>query len=95
MFIFNFKKKESSSYEHDFDESWISYLKKKYNNDAFEYSYNINDACYKYSTDLTEFFNQALQGAIDEQVYFYDKKMMNILMDFLKENEMKDIEGVR
>ncbi|RNA16687.1 Translin-associated factor X-interacting 1 [Brachionus plicatilis] len=86
-------KKESSSFEHDLDESWISFLKKKYINDAFEYSYNVNDACEKYSTDLTEFFQHALQGFSDEQVYFYEKKMMNILLDFLKENEMRDIEG--
>lgn len=76
------------------DDSWINYLKKKYNNDAFEYSYNINDACEKYSNDVTEFFQHALQGVTDEQVYFYEKKMINILMDLLKENEMRDVEGV-
>lgn len=67
--------------------------KRNGNEQAFEYSYNINDACEKYSHDLLEFFKNALDGLVDEQVYFYEKKMMTMLMDQLKENEMRDVEG--
>ena len=69
-------------------------MKKRNNNEqAYEYSYNINDACEKYSHDLLEFFKNTLDGLVDEQIFFYEKKMMTMLMDQLKENEMKDVEG--
>jgi disulfide oxidoreductase YuzD len=48
----------------------IAYLKKRYSNEAFEYSYAINDILDKHSTsnEILKFFSAVLSGQVRIQL---------------------------
>ena len=65
--IISLKKGKSSD---DMPEFLIAYLKKRYSNEAFEYSYAINDILDKHaaSNEILKFFSAVLSGQVRIQL---------------------------
>jgi len=65
--IISLKKGKSSD---DMPEFLIAYLKKRYSNEAFEYSYAINDILDKHgaSNEILKFFSAVLSGEVRIQL---------------------------
>ena len=45
---------------------FISYLKKKYSNEAYDYSYSINDGLNKFSHENLQYFLGLLTGDVNQ-----------------------------
>jgi len=73
-------------------EFFISYLKKHHPNDAFDYSYTVHSSFEKYpQNELIQFFSGVLSEKVDEELYFYENKVIAELFEGLKKAEIENV----
>ena len=71
----------------------FKYFKQRFPSDqmAFEWCYNLNDACEKYlHNENIQFFKGVLNNQIDEQIYYHERHILSDLLTVLMDIETKE-----
>lgn len=69
------------------------YFKKRFPSDqmAFEWCYNLNDACERYlHNENIQFFKHVLTEQLDEEIYHHERLVLTDLLESLSEIEAKE-----